>query len=51
VRNPFSRGWRRNCHEACCEPRDASRVHPRAADGSEAMLQAAAMMPASDDNV
>ena len=43
ARNPFTRGWRRNCHEACCEPRDVSRVHPRAADGSEAMLQAAAI--------
>lgn len=42
-RNPFARGWRRNCHEACCEARDVSRVHPRMTDGSEAMLQAATL--------
>uniref|UniRef100_A0A7S4BMI2 Palmitoyltransferase n=1 Tax=Chrysotila carterae TaxID=13221 RepID=A0A7S4BMI2_CHRCT len=28
-KNPFSRGWQSNCHEACCAPREASRIHPR----------------------
>lgn len=28
--NPFSRGWGRNCDEACCAEREHSRIHLRA---------------------
>ena len=28
--NPFHAGWRRNCNEACCAQREASRIHLRA---------------------
>jgi len=28
-RNPFQRGCRRNCQEACCSALDSSRIHPR----------------------
>jgi len=35
INNPFSRGWRLNCQEACCSQLEASRVHPRSLASEE----------------
>jgi len=34
--NPFARGWKRNCQDACCSPLEPSRIHPRSLASEEA---------------
>jgi len=33
--NPFSHGWKANCHEVCCAALEVSRIHPRSVASEE----------------